>query len=315
MQNLIYKESDMRVIEVKKLTEINLQDYLHASNSNKTELARFAYHIQGKIRGVKFGIHANTMDDAQCRLHVYYPDDKYAMGYITYYTLEGLGFYTVNARDIYNERSRNSSPNMKKSQNIQVALRTACKFLKRFTPLEEVCCSHGGLDGSISGLVSSDRREFTRTVNTLSNGLSSDHRYLTAKETIPDQASFINEIRNILAQHDFADPGVKAVFASLITSYDDVQVAEALRKDMYTYIRLVEGERVVMMSGVPALAYTGDPAKYYDGVVTRTTHAQVPEYIQNAVSTLFLLADGEFVSGLGLRVDEFTYYVLEPKGN
>jgi hypothetical protein len=57
------------------------------------------------------------------------------------------------------------------------------------------------------------------------------------------------------------------------------------------------------------------PQSYYDGVVTRTTHAQVPEYIQNAVSTLFLLADGEFVSGLGLRVDESTYYVLEPKGN
>jgi hypothetical protein len=167
----------MRVTEVKKLTEINLQDYLHASNSNKTELARFAYHIQGKIRGVKFGIGANTMDDVQCRLHVYYPDDKYAMGHITYYTLEGLGFYTVNARDIYNERSRNSSPNMKKSQNIQVALRTACKFLKRFTPLEEVCCSHGGLDGSISGLVGSDRREFTEAVNNLFNGISSDYRY------------------------------------------------------------------------------------------------------------------------------------------
>jgi hypothetical protein len=300
----------MRVTEVKKLTEINLQDYLHASNSNKTELARFAYHIQGKIRGVKFGIRANTMDDAQCRLHVYYPDDKYAMGYITYYTLEGLGFYTVNARDIYNERSRNSSPNMKKSQNIQVALRTACKFLKRFTPLEEVCCSHGGLDGSISGLVGSDRRAFTEAANNLFNGISSDYRY-KRQEDVPDQASLINEIRNILAQHDFVDPGVKAVFTSLITTYDNVQVAEALRKDTYTYIRLVEGERVVMMSGVPALAYTGDPASYYDGVVTRTTHAQVPEYIQNAVSALFLLSDGEFVNGLGLRVDESTYYVLE----
>lgn len=304
----------MRAIEVKKLTEIDLQDYLHASNGNKTELARFAYHIQGKIRGVKFGIRANMVDDVQCRLHVYYPDDKYAMGHVTYYTLEGLGFYTVNARDINNERSRNASPNMKKSQNIQVALRTACKFLKRFTPLEEVCCSHGGLDGSICGLVGSDRRAFTEIVDNLSTGIRTNYRYKHI-ETIPDQASLINEIRNILAQHDFADPGVKAVFTSLITSYDDAQVAEALRKDTYTYIRLIEGERVVMMSGVPALTYSGDPASYYDGVVTRTTHAQVPEHIQNAVSTLFLLADGEFVSGLGLRVDEDTYYILEPKGN
>jgi hypothetical protein len=314
MQNLIYKESDMRVIQVKNLTEINLQDYLHASNSNKTELARFAYHIQGKIRGVKFGIRANMMDDAQCRLHVYYPDDKYAMGYITYYTLEGLGFYTVNARDIYNERSRNSSPNMKKSQNIQVALRTACKFLKRFTPLEEVCSSHEKLDGRITGLISADRREFSDVATSLSSGVGSTYRY-RSQEGIPDQASFINEIRNILVQHDFADPGVKAVFTSLITTYDNVQVAEALRKDTYTYVRLVEGERVVMMSGVPAPMYSGDPAGYYDGVITRTTHDQVPEYIQNAVTTLFLLSDGEFVKGLGLRVDESTYYVLEPRGN
>ena len=304
----------MRAIEVKKLTEINLQDYLHASNSNKTELARFAYHIQGKIRGVKFGIRANMMDDAQCRLHVYYPDDKYAMGYITYYTLEGLGFYTVNARDIYNERSRNSSPNMKKSQNIEVALRTACKFLKRYTPLEEVCCSHEKLDGRITKLVSDDRREFSDVTNILSSGVGSTYRY-KSQEDIPDQASFINEIRNILSQHDFADPGVKAVFTSLITTYDNVQVAEALRKDTYTYVRLVEGERVVMMSGVPATKYRGDPTEHYNGVVTRTTHDQVPEYIQNAVATLFLLSDGEFVSGLGLRVDESTYYVQEPRGN
>jgi len=304
----------MRVIEVKKLTEINLQDYLHASNSNKAELARFAYRIQSKIRGVKFGIRANMMDDAQCRLHVYYPDDKYVMGHITYYTSNGLGFYTVNARDIYNERSKQSAPNMKKSQNIEAALRTACKFLKRYTPLEEVCCSHEKLDGKITGLISADRREFSDVTNILSSGVGSTYRY-RSQEDIPDQASFINEIRNILTQHDFADPGVKAVFTSLITTYDNVQVAEMLRKDTYTYVRLVEGERVVMMSGVPAPMYNGNPAEYYDGVVTRTTHDQVPEYIQNAVSTLFLLSDGEFVSGLGLRVDESTYYVQEPRGN
>ena len=306
----------MRVIEVKKLTEINLQDYLHASNSNKAELARFAYRIQSKIRGVKFGIRANMMDDAQCRLHVYYPDDKYVMGHITYYTSNGLGFYTVNARDIYNERSKQSAPNMKKSQNIEAALRTACKFLKRYTPLEEILCTHEGLEGCTTELVIKDRRAFEDTVNTLSTGVGNTYSYQRRREDIPDQASFINEIRNMLAQHDFADPGVKAVFTSLITNYDIAQSTEMLRKDTYTYVRLVEGERVVMMSGVPvANKYREDPTEHYNGVVTRTTHDQVPEYIQNAVSTLFLLSDGEFVSGLGLRVDESTYYVQEPRGN
>ena len=300
-----------RAVKVKELTQVHLQNY---SVGNKAELARFAYHIQSKIRGVKFGVRANTRDEVQCKLHVYYPDDRYAMGHITYYTLEGLGFYTVNARDIHNERSKNSAPNMKKSQNIEVALRTACKFLKRYSPLEEVYCTHEGLDSHVTELVSNDRREFSDIANILSSGVGNAYRY-KRQEDMPDQPSFINEIRNMLTQHDFADPGVKAVFTSLITTYDNVQVAEALRKDTYTYVRLVEGERVVMMSGVPVTKYHGDPAEYYDGVITRTTYDQVPEYIQNAVSTLFLLSDGEFVKGLGLRVDESTYYVLEPRGN
>jgi hypothetical protein len=166
-------------------------------------------------------------------------------------------------------------------------------------------------------LVVKDRRAFEDTVNTLSTGVGITHSYQRRREDIPDQASFINEIRNMLAQHDFADPGVKAVFASLITTYDIVQSTEMLRKDTYTYVRLVEGERVVMMSGVPVTMnkYHGDPTEHCNGVVTRTTHDQVPEYIQNAVATLFLLSDGEFVSGLGLRVDESTYYVQEPRGN
>jgi hypothetical protein len=268
----------------------------------------FASAVADKLRGAKLG---QLVGDPKY-LCVYYPDDRYAMGAISKSVhKDGRWRYEVTSPHIHNQRSSISSINTKSSTHIDVAVRNAARYLKRQSSIDDATLDVKKLNRAVGNVVRIADQEFQKIATNLSDGFKSTWRSkYDATNNLPDQGEFIHEFKHMVATYEFVNPNIGELFTNLITTYDNQESAKRSSKDTYVYIRLISDNRVVMVSGVQVTDHRRDNPEQHN-VVTRTTDDQIPEYIQNTVATLFMLQDGEFVDGLGMRVDESTYYVLE----
>lgn len=268
----------------------------------------FASAVADKLRGVKFG----QLTGDPKYLCLYYPEDRYAIGAISKSIhKDGVWRYEVTSPNICNQRSSSSSPNTKSSTSIDVAARNAARYCKRQSSKDDAEMDSDRLKRAVGSVVHEARTTFQRAATSLSDGFKSTWRSALDKTNeLPEQDEFIREFKHIVATYEFINPKIGALFTNLITTYEDSQSTERSSKSTYVYIRLLGDNRVVMVTGVTARdSIHSNPEEH--SVVTRTTDDQIPEYIQNTVATLFMLQDGEFIDGLGMRVDESTYYVLE----
>lgn len=276
---------------------------------DESELRAWASKLSKQMRGVEFAYNPKSFNP---KYYAYYPEDAFPLGYLEVHKVDADKYeYKVTSRVIENQRSKNSEPNTKMSTDIDVATRNACKYLKRFSLQEEA-------DTRVVSLVSLAQKvastytakdmnatdELSRVVNgRRSYGLGTDKK-LTREE-------FTSEIKLLMQSYTFNNPQVAELFANYIDGFEASQIAYKKQSELYTYVRVLDDDRVIVVQDISVGNRISEYIESNSKVVAKLSQDQVPDYIKDAVASLYLLNDGEIVDGLGVRISERVYYVLQ----
>jgi hypothetical protein len=280
--------------------------------------AQFCSAVASKLRGVKFG---NRFQDSKVRtgehVHVYYPEDKYALGVLQVVHADVDEFvYAYSSRKIHNERSKNTEPNTKRTTNLDRAVRDVSKFFVPYTPIEEAIESSDRAQKAFRKTVEGARRMQNMVRGMFASLIEGGYThwkndYEREFTSAPDRRDILTELGRIVEQHDFMDFRVRDLFINMITTEEDQQREEIMFNDGHaTYVRIVNNERAIIVKDIPnkELGRLGhlDTDKY---VVVKVLVQDMPDYVQGSIAVLSMLDVGDSVPDLGLRVATDTFYV------
>lgn len=276
---------------------------------DESELRAWAKKLSKQMRGVEFAYNPKKLT---FRYYAYYPEDAFPLGYLEVHKVDTDKYeYKVTSRVIVNQRSKNAEPNTKTSTDIDVATRNACKYLKRFSLQEEAEAWVPSVNAKVRGVAAVYSNKDMQTRDELSHMVNGRRSYFSSDAKIPTREEFTSELKLLMQSYTFNNQQIGALFANYIDGFEASKLAEQKYNDMYTYVRVLDDDRVIVVQDVVVCnsnpQYIEDASK----VVAKLSQDQVPDYIKDAVASLYLLGDGEIVDGLGVRVSERIYYIVQ----
>jgi len=249
-------------------------------------LAEFKEALSKKMRGVKFA------GRGQRSAHVYYPHEKFARGVISIHDDN----YRVRSRTIENARYavHNTEHFMQQSKNLNTAVKKAAAALQAWT-VQELATVHA--DPYTAGRGELIQSVGQKAVTELKNlGLERDSIVLPMlrgmRDSIPDisvRTSVEDFFRYDRELNDLNDIGKSPTFVYVGEDHHGQQHLDTLRLETlgYSYARTDRH---------PVRHYERSPQEGYDELVGK-------------ISVLNMATVGDYVSGVGMKVDEDMFYV------
>jgi len=249
-------------------------------------LAEFKEALSKKMRGVKFA------GRGQSNAHVYYPHEKFTRGVISVHD----GNYRVRSRTIENARYGSPSPEhyMHWSKNLNTAVKKAAAALQAWT-VQELATVHA--DPYTTGRGELIQSVGQKAVTELKNlGLERDSIVLPMlrgmRDSIPDisvRTSVEDFFRYDKELNDLNGIGMSPTFVYVGKDHHGQQHLDTLHLHSVMYSMVQTDAQLVRH-------YERSPQEGYDELIGR-------------ISVLNMATVGDYVSGVGMKVDEDMFYV------
>lgn len=249
-------------------------------------LAEFKEALSKKMRGVKFA------GREQNNAHVYYPHEKFTRGVISVHD----GNYRVRSRTIENARYGSPSPEhyMHWSKNLNTAVKKAAAALQAWT-VQELATVHA--DPYTTGRGELIQSVGQKAVTELKNlGLERDSIVLPMlrgmRDSIPDisvRTSVEDFFRYDKELNDLNGIGMSPTFVYVGKDHHGQQHLDTLHLHSVMYSMVQTDAQLVRH-------YERSPQEGYDELIGR-------------ISVLNMATVGDYVSGVGMKVDEDMFYV------
>ena len=276
---------------------------------DENELRVWAKKLSKQMRGIEFAYNSKNFTP---KYYAYYPEDAFPLGYLEVHKVDVDKYeYKVTSRIIENQRSKNAEPHTKKSTDIDVATRNACKYLKRFSLQEEAEVLVPSVGTKVRGVAATYANKDMQTKDDLSHMINGRRSYYNSDTKIPTRDEFTSELKLLMQSYTFNNAQVGTLFANYIDGFEASKLAEKKYNELYTYVRVLDDDRVIVVQDVVVCNSKPQHIEDASKVVAKLSQDQVPDYIKDAVASLYLLGDGDIVDGLGVRVSERIYYVVQ----
>jgi len=249
-------------------------------------LAEFKEALSKKMRGVKFA------GRGQNSAHVYYPHEKFTRGLISIHD----GSYRVRSHTIENARyaMHNAEHFIQQSKNLNTAVKKAAAALRAWT-VQELATVHADPYTTGRGeLIQSVRQKAVTELKNL--GLERDSIVLPMlrgmSESIPNisvRTSVEDFFRYDKELNDLNGIGMSPTFVYVGQDHHGQQHLDTIHIHSVMY-------SMVQTDWQPVRHYERSPHEGYDELVGK-------------ISVLNMATVGDYVSGVGMKVDEDMFYV------
>lgn len=246
------------------------------------------------LRDVKFHVKNSTT------AVVYRSGDIHALGEVGYKNTKSKSTaeptYYVESRRITNEKYRagNWQRHIVTTKSLANAVKAASTYLTPFTCEE-----------SVSVTKDTARQIITDTVNTFSSAAKRAYKDLTGQSSwvFDISSEFIAELRG----HRFVSPSMQHAADSFYKAYDLWKDAETVTKSGAYYIGVSDnyGQQVVDSAKV-TLGYP-----YTQECYERMNAEAVADWVKGRIAVLSMVPPLHYVQGVGVRLDDRVFYVIE----
>lgn len=268
------------------------------------KLADFCEELRKHFRGIRFGYRRGYYDaDVVANttrilsLWAYYPGQEYALGKVGFIRLNWKSEpkYTIYARTITNSKFRTDREEYYTAvtENFDKAIKNAKKYLRPYSTVD-IFNRH---NLRIVGEVTNVNNKMNASFNEAQSGLVYHN-------------SFTREMQRLVdSNHDFVD----ATFKLAVTTYlealkEKEQRMHAGTAGRFVYIREEAGEQVCDIIDNPDIRrMTFNSA---NTTVTTIKFSELDEDTAHKIASLSMLTNDSFVEGLGMKVNDRTYWVI-----
>lgn len=280
-----------------RVQEITHPDSTSLQREPSPNLKKFQDALRKKMRGVQF----STSLMGSC--WVYYPHETFARGRLVdrleptcISSSNGVNTFAVSSRTITNERYADHSPEhrMQWSKNLNTAVKKAAAALVEWSALEMSTLHARTYDKGRSDLIYASSQKRTEALAYLGvTGHSPAFATLQSmihQITDLDVKSKVEEVlRHEKENAELESVGAAPTFVHVCQDYRGRQILEAQKIDR-VYYNAVDATQV--------------PKRYAEG-------AQDDEYgdLVGRLSVLSMATVGDYVTGVGMKVDEDMFYV------
>lgn len=268
-----------------------------SSNYQSHNFKLFKKDVSTALRGVEF------CDIGPNVSVVYRPGDIFALGEIGYKNTKAKGggevSYYVQARGIVNAKYKDSSwqHHIVATKVLKSAVKAASTHLRALSAedaaRETVSAAHGII------------RE---TVDKARNAATKAYRDLTGNT--PYSGSMHNEFMAELRLVQFINPALNQASAAFYEAHDTMLDAEKAAARPIWFMGLSDNYGQVVVDAVRL-----DMGSIYSnpvvGYPTRVELSAVSDWVRGRISVLSMVAPNTYVQGVGLRLDDRIFYIVE----
>ena len=276
------------------LTRSDLNMYVQGLFGGNTDWLGFLQELMQKLPTCKFAIDSNQ----KSKVHLYLPSDLYAMGWVGFGDFriagDGTPTITVCSHNIANDKyaSYQDQHNMLMSVKPKRALKNALGHLRPYTPVQIA----KKLGHAVAHRVRKSKEHNRSKVG-------------SARSEVVHHIQFQTELRALVnSNYTFLDKEFGDLVHAFISEVDEYEMnSECV--DMY-YVR----------------AYTLNGCEYFDTQSCEKMHSEfsyrvsnepaerhttdtLPQHIAGKLAVLMMCEVGEYVDGVGCRVNDGVFYV------
>lgn len=280
--------SDMNVFNV----DIN------TDTGTEAALRVFAKAIREQLRGVRF---AKYRSSDTYMLYVYYPDDVFPLGAISYSDMKMKGVhprtFNVSSRAIVNKRfdAYREQYHMVMSGNMDRAVKNALKYLRMYTLPEMMRTVIAAFLRAASNYTYVIRNERNKVFSEVNMDLFSP--------STPLRGALLREMQFMLDEHKFYDSSVKDVIARMLEVYGRCDLEERFASGSFWFVRAKQ-------DGSFDTIYkkeSGDPNEEQKAYAPDTA----PEVMAHRLAILSINNSETYVGGIGYRYCNDLYFVYD----
>ena len=264
----------------------------------REDLADFQHVLSRKMRGIRFSRGA----DNHTSCWVYYPHEKYARGIIGVQHRDGERTYRVMSRVVKNGRYKNPNSRERRmfwSKNLQTAVKKAAAALPEFSVAEIAAmnCKVYGQNRKEQLLVEKSKRQEAL------DKLGVDRVECPAFRCL---AAMVEQITHAEAKQSVQD--------AVLYNQNVAELQGSGESPMFVYVGQDRGERQIV-TGLPVESIHEDskntPLRLEDDArpVRFTEGSEEYNELVGKLSVLSVAQLGDYVHGVGMRVDEDEFYV------
>lgn len=271
-------------------------------------VAEFCDEVRRIHRNVRFAVEGNPKSqwengDLVIReIWAYFPGDEYAfmrLGHADYYVRDGGGNkYGIYTRNIHNEKFNNGREqyHMAMADTLERAVKNVKKFMRRY---------------SVGEVVDMRLYDFQNKVS--SAGWTTSSAVREARETLVNHPSLATELQHMVNMgYQFNCP----LFANVVRDYVEkhavdkdkqnqqhhayyVSVSEEFGEQVFNVVTVLDVKRAHVDPSVKVASLKGEELSTVD------------EELPHKLATLSMLEAGNFIEGLGIKVNDRAYWVMK----
>ena len=267
-----------------------------------------AHELTQKVRGIEV---APRSTDS---MWVYRPQDTYAMGYIGYCQLHGIGDqgrrYAVFSPNIHNGKyNYGDKQHMASALHRTKGVANAAKHLRPLTAKQVLEFTQGEFVSALYEAKSTARNQVTRATQQIDYKLFPLERYYGRKADTPPLQDELQRILN--SDYVFVDKELEAQLYEGFAAVAEHEESKKLHEANHTFIEVIEAHGRNTFRGyaevdndrsLSRLADTKENLFYF-------TQEELPDRLMGAMSVLSMVETGVYVSGVGYRAASNMFYV------
>lgn len=261
-------------------------------------------NIASSVRGMQF-----IMRD-RASLYMYIEGNPYCLGWVSAgqkpepfdgeqsrWSTE----YTVSSPNIVNNRysDYNDEHYTKTTGSCATALRHIKRYMRPYSPRDMLMVTFSDVVSKVTSVAFTARQDLRASVETMFN----------ISSYTPD-SPLLTELRHLVkAGHTFLSPAFSADLAKYFELKDNSSALSGREVPMW-FVRVYECmgaqkfETVYIANATSAYTSTSNTVDRYEA-------DNLPDHIMGKLSVLNMLADGEYVDGVGYRAGEGMFYVVD----
>lgn len=262
-------------------------------------------NIASSVRGMQF-----IMRD-RASLYMYIEGNPYCVGWVSagqkpetreYGTGRWSTEYTISSPNIANNRysDYNDAYYTKTTGSCATALRHIKRYMRPYSPQDMLKVTFSDVVSKVTSVAYTARQDLRASVETMFN----------ISSYTPD-SPLLTELRHLVkAGHTFLSPAFSADLAKYFELKDNSSALSGREVPMW-FVRVYECMGAQKFETVYIGNATSEYASAMSSTVDRYEADNLPDHIMGKLSVLNMLADGEYVDGVGYRAGEGMFYVVD----
>lgn len=271
----------------------------HPNNTRYTALKDFASVVRKELR-------VQTIPRTDNTVHVYRDGDLMTMGYIGFgdfaTSVHGDDKYIVCARGIENMKYCESGDqhNMRMALKMDTAMKHAKRSLQSYSIHECASILAKSVKSSVQEISHKKNAQCDEAVKTVGLNISS---YGGAKKAMERLMAEMHSM--VQAGHEFNDKELDADIRAMFALLEDRKQFSDVVPMQFVHVNERYGQQVVNFARLKDITSWRPEVEH----VHTVRPDEVSEDIQHGCAAMSICEDGQFVDGVGYRVNDHTFYL------